>query len=319
MGVHNNRSPGDAEVGMAFAGKWFGFERVELLEEGAALLDLGDYEEAAEIFEAVIAEATEESIAAMARRSLADVHGRQALALYCRGEYEAAEAAMSRSLTFDPSHPPRNLLAAKIARKAHGPGSNGPFLERSLNVDPSNWETLVFDAACRYEAGDSEAAIREAEDACLGAAGRDFGHMMAARRQHDAGDAKGAATELFAISDRLDEAHIYRELGDSFVRSRLFEQAIESYQKAMQCSPDSADLYHRLGIAQYESGQLDEAEESFERVIELRPSLTDAHVRLSLLLEDRRMHTAARSAFAKALSLNPQRAYNLRDALKLAH
>jgi len=77
--------------------------------------------------------------------------------------------------------------------------------------------------------------------------------------------------------------HDVRSDVDCMHVERVLDQAIVSYQKALQVSPDNHDVYNKLGLAFQERGRWNEAKDCFQRALELSPHFPEAEWNLSLV------------------------------------
>ena len=132
----------------------------------------------------------------------------------------------------------------------------------------------------------------------------------------------GLAVSLVATSNRwkatrevrkaiqLDEnnAEMHRWLGDMLVGSprRLYDQAIQSYQKAAELSPDSPEVYVGLGDAQQAKGQYDEAVAAYQKALQLQPDNARVYYGMGKILytEKEEYHEAV-AAYQKAIQIDP--------------
>ncbi|MGH9881153.1 MAG: tetratricopeptide repeat protein, partial [Pyrinomonadaceae bacterium] len=86
--------------------------------------------------------------------------------------------------------------------------------------------------------------------------------------------APGASTKIETqnISEEASrEAKRIYEMGVKYGRARLFRQAAESFQKAVNLKPDYADAYYGLGQAYLDLGRWQEAIQSLEQAIKFNP------------------------------------------------
>lgn len=77
-----------------------------------------------------------------------------------------------------------------------------------------------------------------------------------------------------------EEAKRFYKMGVKYGRARLFKQAAELFQKAVQLNPGYADAYYELGHAHFDLGRWQEAIRSFERAIKINPKDTAARQKL---------------------------------------
>jgi tetratricopeptide (TPR) repeat protein len=94
-------------------------------------------------------------------------------------------------------------------------------------------------------------------------------------------------------------------LGLVLVKEKKIEQAIASFQRAKQLSPNAPEPSFHLGLAYLQQGKIEEAEKAFENAIELNPNYAEAQYNLGTILFDRGNNEAALDAFRKATAANP--------------
>ena len=85
----------------------------------------------------------------------------------------------------------------------------------------------------------------------------------------------------------------------------MLDEAIESYQKAVQLNPNFPEAYNNLGLALHRKNMLDEAIESYQKAVQLNPKYSDAYNNLADALSIKGQIKAAVSYYEKALLFNP--------------
>ena len=81
---------------------------------------------------------------------------------------------------------------------------------------------------------------------------------------------KGRAEFPQSYSLLIDEANIYFKMGDN----EMFKQKLE---EAIQMNPTEPTLHYNVGVMNMEQGNVEEAIKSFEKAIELDPNYADAY------------------------------------------
>src|SRR3972149_9745630 len=71
------------------------------------------------------------------------------------------------------------------------------------------------------------------------------------------------------------DAYCYFILGKTQSKLGLYEEAVESYKKAIELKPDDAEAYCNLGLAQFKLGLYKEAIESYKQAKERHPNHAD--------------------------------------------
>jgi tetratricopeptide (TPR) repeat protein len=132
----------------------------------------------------------------------------------------------------------------------------------------------------------------------------------------------GLAVSLVATNNRwkaqreirkaiqLDEtnADVHRWLGDLLVNSprRLYDQAIQSYQKAAELSPDIPEVYVGLGDARQAKGQYDEAVAEYQKALALQPDNARVYYGMGkILYTEKQQYHEAVEAYQRAIQLEP--------------
>lgn len=104
---------------------------------------------------------------------------------------------------------------------------------------------------------------------------------------------------------------------ESLVARKLYDDAIEVYQKCLEMSPRDATLYNRIGVAYHRNQNYALARKNYERAIKLDPSYAEAYNNLGTIAFTERKYNKAIKFYKKALKLHPDGAtmhYNLGSA-----
>ena len=78
------------------------------------------------------------------------------------------------------------------------------------------------------------------------------------------------------------EYDIYKNLGNAYAGRGDLPNAIQSYEKAIELTPDSADTYYSLGNVYTKQGDLPSAIWGYEKTIELDPEHVEAYYYLGI-------------------------------------
>ena len=73
-------------------------------------------------------------------------------------------------------------------------------------------------------------------------------------------------------------------LGDTFVATLRYDEAIDIYQRALQIDPNLKRIFSNFGVALRETNQLAKAVTIHRRGVELQPESADSHFNLALTL-----------------------------------
>jgi tetratricopeptide (TPR) repeat protein len=108
-------------------------------------------------------------------------------------------------------------------------------------------------------------------------------------------------------NDLLPKGEDIVEQARRYADEELWDEAIETYKKALVGNPTDADLYNDLGIAFDEAGKLTEAEQAYQKATELDPQFSAAFYNLGLMYEEQSRFPEAVEAYQKCIkySKNP--------------
>lgn len=128
---------------------------------------------------------------------------------------------------------------------------------------------------------------------------------------HQALGNRWKAAAQFRASTQLDPAYPepFKALGDLFLVAprRLFDQAVEAYQKALELRPFYADAYVGLGDAKAAKGEVDGAITAFQRALFYNPVNPKVHLSLGKIYHaEKGLYYEAVAAFKKAIELDPR-------------
>jgi tetratricopeptide (TPR) repeat protein len=119
------------------------------------------------------------------------------------------------------------------------------------------------------------------------------------------------AAAQFRASTQLDPTlpEPYKALGDLFLAAprRLFDQAVEAYQKALELRPFYADAYVGLGDARAAKGEVDAAVASYQKALLYNPGNPKVHMSLGkIYYGEKGLYYESVSSYQKAIDLDPQ-------------
>ena len=107
--------------------------------------------------------------------------------------------------------------------------------------------------------------------------------------------------------------------GSSLSGQGKFEEAIRSYDKAIQIKPDFAEAYYNRGIALQELGKLQEAIGSYDKATQIKPDYAEAYYNRGITLQELGKLQEAIGSYDKATQIKPDYAeayYNRGIALQ---
>ena len=100
------------------------------------------------------------------------------------------------------------------------------------------------------------------------------------------------------------------KLGLSYYEKGQYEEAINSFKKAVELKPNNDMNWYRLGRSYYDNGQYKEAINSFKKAVELKPNDAYNWLWLGLSYFFNEQYKEAINSLKKAVELNPNDANN---------
>src|SRR2546425_874434 len=119
------------------------------------------------------------------------------------------------------------------------------------------------------------------------------------------------AAAQFRASTQLDAAYPepFKALGDLFLAAprRLFDQAVEAYNKAIELRPFYADAHVGLGDARAAKGEIDAAIVAYQKALVFNPVNTQVYLSLGkIYYAEKGLYYESVNAYKKAIELDPQ-------------
>jgi len=96
----------------------------------------------------------------------------------------------------------------------------------------------------------------------------------------------------------------YNNLGRSYEQDRLYDKAIESYEKAIELNPTHYEAYNNMGAAYNKLGDYKKAEEYLRKAINLNHNNEYAYNNLGNVLYATGRYNEAEKAYLSAISIN---------------
>lgn len=188
-------------------------------------------------------------------------------------KYNGADATESfeQVLQVNPNHPEALLGLAKV--KAFGGSSDAvELVDKALEINPSFVEALAFRAERLLGLEDYDGALEEVEKAlAINPTSRDALPIRAAAALLSGDEAGFARTEQRALSRNPRDAAFYVKLAEIGVQNRLYAEAADFAQKAVDLDERSWSGYGELGLNQLRLGKIQEGIASLERSFEGDP------------------------------------------------
>ncbi|MCB5187713.1 tetratricopeptide repeat protein [Methylobacillus caricis] len=98
---------------------------------------------------------------------------------------------------------------------------------------------------------------------------------------------------------------VYNVLGVALEGQGKYEEAVQSYRKALAINPSISEMHFNLGSALSQLGRDEEAITSYRRAIAISPGLAVAHFNLATLLQKRRLLDEAIQHYRQAVVIEP--------------
>lgn len=198
------------------------------------------------------------------------------------GRLSEAVEAYETALRIAPDHPAGLTGLGRIAMIEGDPADARIRFERALEVQP--------DATSLYAlVGEACAALGDA--------------VCVAEAEIEAGDGPVALAD--PLRDRIDELGtpngLRRDIAVRLARAGRYDEAVESFRKAIRSRPDDAELYLYLGIMQARSGNPVDAEASYLEAVRLDPDDARIHFALGQLYAGAGNDERAADAYLRAL------------------
>ena len=137
-------------------------------------------------------------------------------------------------------------------------------LQAAVDINPGAGEAWSELGVLRHRQGDLEAA-------------------EAAYRKSIAGQPMIAGVHYNLGNVLLDQKSRAADQGDMPRAHRLVDEALASYQRALELDPTMADIYNNLGVIYRDRGEPDRAMDAYERAVELNPGLIQVWFNLGVL------------------------------------
>ena len=91
----------------------------------------------------------------------------------------------------------------------------------------------------------------------------------------------------------------------TFQELKRFDEALESFERALAIRPDYAEALNNRGNTLQELKRFDEALESYERALAIRPNYAEAHNNCGNTLQELKRFDKALESFERALAIRP--------------
>jgi tetratricopeptide (TPR) repeat protein len=172
-----------------------------------------------------------------------------ALMYISAGQMNEALAKLKESIDVDPDFAPSYTLLGKVYASSSNPDDREKsvsILEKAVNLDPEDAESLLFLAIMDTERGDYDAAEIKFQK----------------------------ITELYPDSERA-----YFFLGKLYYERGNYKKAEENYKRALDINPTFGSALIELAIVYEQEGRITESERIYKDVIVLYPNSLESYIR----------------------------------------
>jgi tetratricopeptide (TPR) repeat protein len=80
-----------------------------------------------------------------------------------------------------------------------------------------------------------------------------------------------------------EHKHLFNEFGINLRKSKLTDQAVDYYKRALEITHDDENLYYNIARAYFERGDKDDCRENLHKALELAPDMEVAQKFLEYL------------------------------------
>jgi protein O-GlcNAc transferase len=108
------------------------------------------------------------------------------------------------------------------------------------------------------------------------------------------------------FSVKSESAEIHFKTGNELKDAGKFDEAIASYQKALEIEPDSVEALNRLGEVYFVRGRLAEALAVCQQALKIQPDFAVGYKTLGNVLQGQGKIDAAIRAYSKAVEIKPE-------------
>lgn len=249
------------------------------LDKGINLFDQGKYDEAKEIFEAILEE----------NYDIAEAHYYLAKCLFRIGDLDEAIANGEKAVDLDDEnadyHFELGRLYAEDARDASI--FRAPFIagnikeqfERTIELDPDHIQGRIGLAQFYLQApgisgGDIDKALEQAQ--IVVTMDEMQGRFLLSRIYIEKEDFNKAESELKILEEKYGEDpefyYLYNYYGYFLLSQGRVDEAIEKFKKQVSLAPEEANPYDSLGEAYRIKGILVESLKEYKRAYSISPS-----------------------------------------------
>ncbi|HEY1784277.1 MAG TPA: tetratricopeptide repeat protein [Pirellulales bacterium] len=242
------------------------------------LMEQGSDQEAAELFQQVLAEHPSNARALLGQGRLA----------YAQGRLDEAATKLRQSLEAMPADKPARIVLASVLERLGDHDGASLELARSVELpDRPEWPDPM---------AENVESRRVGKDALL----------ARGIKLLDGGQVAAALTIGEKLASRYpSEERVWLLQGRAQLLSGRHQEAGKSLRQAVKLAPDLVEGHLQLGLTLMQMGQLAPAAEEFRRAITLKPNLAAAHLDLGLALARQGERAEALVELRKAVDFGP--------------
>ena len=107
------------------------------------------------------------------------------------------------------------------------------------------------------------------------------------------------------IAEKIKNAEMHKNRGDTYLEQEKYEQAIQEYDKAIELNPNFAKAYCNRGWSYLSLGEKERAIQDYSKAIALNPNLVNAYNERGIAYYGLGEKEQAINDYDKAINLNP--------------
>ncbi|MDE6416642.1 MAG: tetratricopeptide repeat protein, partial [Duncaniella sp.] len=215
----------------------------------------------------------------------------------------------------NPAEPEYNIFMGQVYSVFQENDSALSFLNRSIELDPSNGLSYYSLANFYLGQGDTISYNREIRKA-LSHDNLDFANKMSILQSfvHDAYNAEQLDTLLSTMVElHPHESAIHEAYASALVSEKNYVKAAEEMQLALDLDPDNENGWRLLASLYFQNDDLDNAQTALEKARHFFPENSQFPVQLGALYSEKKDYDTAERYLEEAESLADGNAENLSD------
>ena len=263
---------------------------------GAALQELGQFEEAVQAFDRAI----------QLNPDNAEAHSNRGVALQRQGRLEEAVQSIDRAIQLNPDYAEAYSNRGVALQELGQLNEAVVCYERAIQLKPDYANTHCNRGAALKELGQLKQAVEGYDRAIQLKPDYAEAYSNRGAALQELGQLKEAVVSCDrAIQLNPDYAQAYSNRGVALQELGQLKEAVVSCDKAIQLNPDYSVAYSNRGIALIELKQLNEAVQDFDKAIQLNPNYAQAYSNRGVALNELGKLKEAVVSCDKAIQLKP--------------